>query len=179
MAFRISENGPIFLIMGQTLCAGIIKKSQSRFTKMIFFSFLKMWKFGPFLKSRVYNTRDQKKLIKRNGKSKQRKQTVRDLFNIPKTLSVNSASSKKRCASLNWIDCVQCQAIPESDQKFGEKKRKSQTSRRRFDDGLPGCFWLKIERRTRCTYPFCPKTKGNALILTFLVILSFSGPKTS
>ena len=51
--------------------------------------------------------------------------------------------------------------------KNGWKESKIPNFAKRRLDGLSGRFWLKIDRRTRCTHPFCPKTTENALILTF------------
>ena len=45
--------------------------------------------------------------------------------------------------------------------------KKIENPKLRRLDGLPGRFWLKFERRTRCTHSICPKTTGNAFILTF------------
>ena len=69
----------------------------------------------------------------------------------------------------------------QNDEKIARKNRKSQlcgdaaTKSKRHLYGLPGRFRLKIERRTRCTHLFCPKTTGNALISTFRSLCHFQG----
>ena len=64
------------------------------------------------------------------------------------------------------LNTFSARIYPKMTKKSLKKSKIPNFAATRFD-GLPGHFWLKIERRTRCTHPFCPKTTGNALNSTF------------
>ena len=65
---------------------------------------------------------------------------------------------------MNWMQLKKTRSVPWLYPKMIKKiAEKIENSKLRLD-GLPGRFWLKIERRTRCIHPFSPKPTGNTSI---------------
>ena len=79
-------------------------------------------------------------------------------------------TSRKKLRKITWINTFSAGLYPKITRKSLKKSKIP---------NFAATFGLRIERRTRCTHLFCPKTTGNVLISTFQLILSFSGPKTS